>query len=301
MMILCMDIGGTYIKFAVFDWEGKQQTEVKSIKTQITKTDNNILKQVKGIISDNLTNLIEGIAISSAGVVDDKKGQIIYSGYTIPNYAGTSFKKMIRKEFNLPSSVINDVNAALLGEYWKGAGKNCDSLVCLTIGTGVGGAIMLDKEIVKGKTLTAGELGYMLVGNNQKLQDIASTKSLIDRVNSRISNYSEKLDGYEIIDLAKSGDVICNEELDVMIDALGNAILNLMYIINPDKIILGGGIMDEFNMFKTKINNFIDKQVVDSYFNSTEIVPAINGNKAGMIGALYHFNQEKLDSDFEKN
>ena len=161
---------------------------------------------------------IEGICISAARVVDNKKGEIIYSGPTIPKYTGTKLKEELEKEFSLPCEVENDVNCAGLGEYWKGAGKNSKSMVCITIGTGIGGSIILDGQLLNGIGYTAGEIGYMDVNGNY-IQNIASSKYLVQKVQKEKKEkegIEGKINGLNIFELAKQGDKICINAIDEM-------------------------------------------------------------------------------------
>jgi predicted NBD/HSP70 family sugar kinase len=182
---LCLDIGGTAIKYSVYNELGESDIAVKSALVQQTSEGTEIMDNVVKIVSDTLEReTIAGICISSAGVVDATLGKVIYSGYTIPNYTGTPIKAILEEKFAIPCEVENDVNCACLGEYWLGAGRNSSSLICLTVGTGVGGAIMLEDQLVHGYSHTAGEIGYMtILGEN--FQDLASTSSLIKRVAER--------------------------------------------------------------------------------------------------------------------
>lgn len=290
---LCIDIGGTAIKYGVYNELGESEKEVKSTLVKQTNEGSEIMDKVNEIIS-NIIKLytIDGICISSAGVIDASLGKVVYSGYTIPNYTGTPIKAIIEENFNIPCEVENDVNCACLGEYWLGAGRDSASLVCLTVGTGVGGAIMLDNKLINGYSHTAGEIGYMnILGEN--FQDLASTSSLIKRVLERKNNEdSQNLTGYQIFELARQGDVICIEEIDKTIKMLALGITNILYLFNPETLVLGGGIMDQKEMLKEKIDQAISNAFVHPMFNKTTIKFAQKGNDAGLLGALYNFKNK---------
>src|SRR5699024_2996116 len=124
--------------------------------------DKKIVTQVKQIIHQAMkTEHINGIGISTAGIVDRPKGEIIYAGPTIPGYTGTALKRELSEASGLAVSVDNDVNAALLGEVWKGAGRGKNQLYCITLGTGIGGAYF-NNGIVDGYHLQGNSVGYML-------------------------------------------------------------------------------------------------------------------------------------------
>ncbi|MCF2132578.1 ROK family protein, partial [Strepomyces sp. STD 3.1] len=136
---LAIDIGGTYIKYAFMN-DQKVLHSHQKIETK-ENINNAILKQVEEIIQGATTKFnIEGIGISTAGIVDRDKGEIIYAGPTIKNYQGTAFKEYLSSKFNIPIHVENDVNSALLGELWRGAAKDLNNVFCITLGTGIGGA-----------------------------------------------------------------------------------------------------------------------------------------------------------------
>ena len=291
---LCIDIGGTAIKYNVYDDNGKEQQTVTSVPTLQTTQGTEIIEALFEIgASTQKKYNLSGICISSAGVVDTELGRIIYSGYTIPNYTGTEIKNIIEKEFGIRCEVENDVNCACLGEFWQGAGKHASSLACLTIGTGIGGALMLGDHLIHGYSYTAGEIGYMnILGQN--FQDLASTASLAKRVNERKGLINEeKLDGRMIFELAKKGDIICSEEIDYMTEMLVIGIANILYLFNPEVLVLGGGIMAQKEFLEEKISAKLAEKMIHGLFNQTKLKFAEKGNDAGMLGALYHFKNKK--------
>ena len=290
---LCIDIGGTAIKYGIYNELGENRQEAKSTLVKQTNEGSEIMDRVMDIVSATIEKgEIAGICVSSAGVIDSVSGEVIYSGYTIPNYTGTPIKAILEKKFSIPCEVENDVNSACLGEYWLGAGRNSTSLVCLTIGTGVGGAIMLDNKLIHGHSHTAGEIGYMnILGEN--FQDLASTSSLIKIVKERKNKDNlQVITCYEVFELAKQGDIICIEEIDNMVRVLALGITNLMYLFNPETLILGGGIMAQKEMLKEKIEKAVSETVISPMFNKTSIKFAEQGNDAGLLGALYHFKNK---------
>ena len=139
MNYLCIDIGGTSIKYALFNREGEKVSEVFQTPTIKDETSNQILPTVLKLV-EQFKDQIRGVAISSAGVVD-ANGNIAYAGYTIPGYTNTPIKEKVESTFGIPCTVENDVNCACLGEVWKGSAQNVSSAVMLTIGTGVAGAV----------------------------------------------------------------------------------------------------------------------------------------------------------------
>ncbi len=139
---VCVDIGGTAMKYGVVQEEGKF-LETGEIPTEAWKGGPGILEKLERICEEaGRRHRLSGICISTAGMVDCEKGEITFSGPQIPDYAGTGLKKRMEERFGLPCEVENDVNCAGLAECLAGSAKGCASVVCLTIGTGIGGAIL---------------------------------------------------------------------------------------------------------------------------------------------------------------
>ncbi|WP_288394088.1 ROK family protein [uncultured Vagococcus sp.] len=285
---LCIDIGGTTIKSGVFNTDGNILEKFPLLKTNNADESLNIVNSVKYLIKKSRDQYsVQGVCISTAGVVDPNEGEVVYAGYTIPNYSNTPLKKMVEKEFNIPCEVENDVNAACLGELWKGSLRNIANGICLTVGTGIGGSILINSKIQHGVGFTAGEVGYLKV-NGSNYQDIASTTFLVEQVSRRLD---KKITGKEIFDLAISGDQVCIEEIDKMITNLSIGLVNMMYLLNPEVIVLGGGIMAQEAYISPLIKKKVSMLIEADRFNKTKIQFATLKNDAGMIGALYNFKK----------
>lgn len=291
---ICIDIGGTSIKYGILRETGIIIEKGNMDTDALKEGGQGIFEKIKYIISKYLKNYeVEGICISTAGMVDPKDGKILFAlEHLIPGYTGMEIKKEVEKEFNIRCEVENDVNCAGLGEMWLGAGKGASSSVCLTIGTGIGGCIIINNELIHGFSNSAGEIGYMKI-NGEDFQNVASTTSLVKRV-SRLKNIAEEnINGKMIFDMAKNKDQDCLKEIDYMIKSLAIGIANLSYIINPEVIILGGGIMAQEQFLKPKIEEALRKELIITIYKNTRIEFAKRQNDAGMIGALYNFLNKK--------
>ena len=290
---LCFDIGGTFIKYSVLDQNGQTLQTSKKVATALQETSNKILEQLESItreISEETS--LAGIAISTAGVVDSKTGSISYSGYTIPGYTGTPLKQALEEQFRLPCALINDVNAACYGEFWKGfpeAGKP-QSLVCLTIGTGVGGGMILEGELYSGYSGMAGEIGYLPLKEGL-FQDLASTTALLKAAQAV---EGLELTGEELFEkLTSDANSAYHVVLDNFIESLAEGLLSIIYLLNPEMIVLGGGIMAQEEILLPKLTAALEKQVIDKRFLVAQVKAASLGNEAGMLGALYHLLQSR--------
>ncbi len=285
-----IDIGGTAIKYGLIDENGMILSK-KQMQTEAKKGGPAILEKVIHIVEQfGETEQLSGICISTAGMVDVEKGEIFYSAPLIPNYTGTKYKEVLEGRFQIPCEVENDVNCAGLAEFVSGAAKGSKSAVMLTIGTGIGGSLILDGKIYRGFSGSACEVGYMHMEDSD-FQTLGATSILTKKVASSKSEAEELWDGYHIFEAAKQGDSICNRAIDEMVDVLGKGIANICYVVNPQVVILGGGVMTQKAFLKEKMEAALDTYLVSSIRKHTKITYAEHKNDAGMLGAFYHFMQ----------
>lgn len=289
MKIIGIDIGGTTIKADLYDDFGTSLNQFKEIETNIDYDlgTNQILNQVCDLIGEYILNYsIDGVGISTAGVVNANTGEIIYAGYTIPGYIGVNFTSEIEKRFGLSTFVENDVNCAALGELWKGQAKDKKNVVMITIGTGIGGSIIVNGQIVNGFNYTAGEVGYIPVGNSD-WQSKASTTALIHLYQKKSLKTNQT--GRTFFTDLSSGDKIAKETFEIFVENLTKGLLTISYLLNPEILILGGGILAKKDILLPEIQSSLAKNVMDNRFLPKNVVAATLGNEAGRIGAVKNF------------
>ncbi len=286
---ICIDIGGTSIKYGVIR-EDAQFLETSSTPTQAMQIGGpGIVRKVTGIIEElSGRYAAQGICISTAGMVDCEAGTITYAAPLIPDYTGTQWKKTLQERFRLPCEVENDVNCAGLAEYHAGAARGSKISVCLTIGTGIGGAILLDGKVFHGFSGSGCEVGYMHLPGGA-FQDLGATSVLSGKVAAYKGISAEEADGKYIFDQARAGDPDCIRAIDEMTDILGMGIANICYVINPEVVVLGGGIMAEKEYLSERMRRSLDRWLLPSVAAHTRLAFAENRNRAGMLGAFYHF------------
>lgn len=287
---ISIDIGGTAIKYGVIQ-ENAEIILKKSMPTEAWKGGPAILEKAIRIVRELLElseDQISGICISTAGMVDTQKGSIFYAAPLIPNYAGIEFKKVLEETFNIPCEVENDVNCAGLAEYKNGAAKGSKVAVMLTIGTGIGGCILLNGEVFHGFSNSACEVGYMHMEESD-FQTLGAASILTKKVAKWKNEPEEEWNGYHIFEEAKKGDALCLQAIDEMVEVLGKGISNICYVLNPEVVVLGGGIMAQEAFLKAKIESAVKTYLVSSIEEHTKIRFAENQNDAGMLGAFYHF------------
>lgn len=287
---VAIDIGGTSIKYGLLD-EEERLLEHHEIPTEAHQGGAAILKKVAGIVSHYLDKVsLSGVCLSSAGMVDPDKGEIFYAGPQIPNYAGTQFKKELEAQFGIPCEIENDVNCAGLAEVISGSGKGAKIAVCLTVGTGIGGCLVLENQIFHGFSNSACEVGYLHLPDGA-FQDVASTTALVHFVAEAHGDDIAEWNGRRIFRELEEGNPFCQQGVDRMVHYLAKGIANICYVINPEVVILGGGIMAQEAILKPKIEEALKAQLVPSIADKTKVTFAQHQNTAGMLGAYYHFKQ----------
>jgi len=289
---ICIDIGGTAIKYGIINEEG-EFLDKQNIPSNAQKGGAHLITLVKDIISSYLTkhDNIVGVAMSTAGMVDSQKGEIVYAGKQIPDYIGTNWKKIIRDGFSLPCEIDNDVNCAGLAEAVSGSGKDRDFVLCLTIGTGIGACFTQSQKIYHGHSYSAFEVGYMKLPGGD-FQDLASTTALIENFRQKTGDNTSNVNGKIIFELAKKGDENAISSIDEMVDNLCMGIANICYAVNPNIVVLGGGIMAQRDYLLEKIRTSMQKFLLKNICDKTVFETAYYNNDAGMLGAYYNFIQK---------
>ena len=276
MNILAIDIGGTMIKYGLVSSDGKILSTNK-IKTEASKGLNNILNKIDNIFKGYKENNPVGIAVSGTGQINGMIGKVIGGNPIIPNWIGTNLVKILEEKYNLPAVLENDVNCVALGEKWIGAGKDLSNFICLTIGTGIGGGIILNNQLFRGENFVAGEFGHTLIKKGE-FEQFASTTALIRLVKEKTGKI---LNGKEIFDLEKKEIVEYQEVISEWIENLTDGLSSIVYCFNPANIILGGGALIN------RIKNSLFKKIGSQFKEKLNIIQAKLGNNAGMIGASY--------------
>ncbi len=300
MTILSFDIGGTAIKYGLIDDDFcfLESGEVPSLDAEYSEVcAAGVMKALKAKMTE-YKGQYDAIGISTAGQVDFKRGYIVTGSDNIPGFSDTDMKGIFEKEFGVPVAVDNDVNCALMGEAHFGAGRGFDDFICLTYGTGVGGAIYLNGELYRGYKSAAGEFGHMFThvggsrctcGREGCYEAYASCRALSDAVSEHYGRY---MSGREIFKPENLADPFIQDALDNWENEIVNGLVSLSYIFNPPMIVLGGGIMNE----EILVNHIREKLVaaVGVNYKKVKIEKAQLGNKAGMLGAAY-LAKERLD------
>ena len=265
MRVIGIDIGGTAVKYGLLEEDGKL-LESGEFPTEAGKGIENLFENMCKVIDKYMSKDILGIAVSGTGQIDGSIGKVIGGNPIIPGWIGTNLVERLEKKYSLPAVLENDVNCAALGEKWLGAGKGADGFVCLTIGTGIGGGIVLNGDIFRGDTCVAGEFGHIQIEKDGE-QCLCGKK--------------------EIFELEKSGNQDVKEVVDRWIDYFTDGLSTIVYIFNPSFVVIGGGVTKQGDYLLNRILSSLDSKVGENYKKNLKIKFAELGNNAGMLGAEY--------------
>lgn len=291
-----LDVGGSAIKYALMDETGCmiRKASLPTPKTSLTKFMDAVDSIVKELAAEQP---LKGLAVSMPGAVNVESGFI--EGITaLPYIHGPNMKELLRERTQLPVEFENDANCAGLAEGWIGAAKDIKDYLCIVIGTGIGGAVVLDKKVRHGKNGFAGEFGYMMMEDYLERQTgetwsaIAAVGGLTKQVAKRKEMDAELLTGKTIFELAENGDTEVQDEIEKFFKRLAVGIYNLQFIIDPEKILIGGAISHR-DGFIERINETLKQMKYDEEGITVQVERCQFGNDSNLIGALYHFLQRQ--------
>lgn len=294
MEFLVLDVGGSSIKYAVMN-ESAEFIEKGSTPTPMDNIEHFI--ETVGAIFDKYKERIKGMAMSMPGRIDSDRSYL-YTGGSLEYNADKDIVSILQKRCKVPITVENDGKCAALAEAWLGSLKNCDDGIVVILGTGVGGGIIKDKKLHKGKHFIAGEFSFIFTNNaafeskfSHKWAGEAGVEGLCIPV-AKVKNLPiEEIDGIKVFEYANRGDEEVLNILDNYCYRLVLQLYNLQYIYDPEKIAIGGGISKQEILIK-----YI-KENIEKHYNNLEpnimvkpdVVTCQFYNDSNLIGALYNY------------
>ncbi|MGV3464356.1 MAG: ROK family protein, partial [Heyndrickxia sp.] len=280
------DIGGTSVKYGI--WKDEVLGHKGSFRTPATWAEMKTkLLTLKNRLGENTK--ISGVAISSPGAVNQNKG-IIEGSSAVLYLHHFPILTELTDLFQCPVSIENDANCAALAEIWKGAAKGLKNVLFVVVGTGIGGAVIIDGKVWHGKHLFGGEFGYMLLKDNATFSELGTAVNMAKRVAKRKNISEDELSGEAVFQMAENGDLVAQEEVEAFYHYLAQGIYNLQYSFDPEKIIIGGGVSNKADLLPQlrKRMEKIIKQVEIAPF-IPEIALCEFKNDANLIGAIYNW------------
>ena len=290
--ILGIDIGGTKIAAALVS-SGKLLTSVYTARTPRGEKILNVVGQFYKKLSAK--NLISGIGISTAGMVSDS-GRIVGSTGNIPGWQGTKVKEILQKKYHLPVVVENDANAAAYAEYQIGSARGANPLLMITLGTGVGGGVVVNGRLVRGAHFAGGEIGHVKLsytkqrhctcGSYDCLEAYASGNGLLALIKHYFPDKYKKISTRDLFKLAnskKKDSIFAIRAVEDWHFYIALGICNLFQVFDPEKIILSGGLSEEINI--KHLSNETGKLLLPALKRAVHIEKSKLGNNAGLLGA----------------
>lgn len=292
MSLAVFDMGGTSVKYGL--WEDDQLQFQLSFVTPATWSEMNVLlKESFQKIASLATEALTGAAFSSPGSVDTKEG--VVKGFSaIPYLHHFPIVRELSETLRVPVTFENDAYCAALAETWQGAARGVQNAVFIVIGSGIGGAIISQGELLKGRNLFGGEFGYMMMDANYSFSDLASPVNTASRY-TKESGSQVAITGQELFDRAQAGEALAQKHVDQMLDSLGRGIQMLSVILNPDRILLGGAISERDGLLE-EVTRRAQVYLKRTHANDVEldIVTCQFRNQANLLGAVSaHYSQIK--------
>jgi glucokinase len=296
--VIALDLGGTNLRIAAVT----QQGEVLHLTREKTRADsgpdNLIKRMVAGIrrleeTLDGEGREVRGISIGAPGVIARERG-VVMSSPNLPGWEKIPLLERLSSEFKQPMVLENDANAAAFGEFWSGAGNGRKTMVLLTLGTGVGGGIIVNGELLEGADGMAGEIGHLTVeregapcpcGNRGCLERYASATGIAARYGELAGSDGAGTSSEDVYRLAIGGDSYAQRALAEAGMYLGVAMAAIVNILNPECIIIGGGVLPAWAFIIPAAAQEMKSRAFQAPAERVEIIPAALGDRAGIIGA----------------
>lgn len=290
---LTFDIGGTNLKYALIDEKG-HILEKDRVKTNTEDLDSFMASVYE--VADKYQDDFSGIAVCAPGKIDTEN-KVIYFGGALEFLDGLNLQKALGDKYNVPISVENDGKAAALSEQWRGELRGVDTGMAITLGTGVGGGVIVNNRILHGWSFQAGELSWMITNSGIGVKNMAaysgftcSAVNMIKKVNLALGN-KDLDDGLSAFEAINNGDLRAMAIFKRYCRNVAIMILNIQTVINASKVVIGGGISSQkilIEEINNQLSKILDKNpMIHKQMNPPEIVAAKHGNDSNLYGALY--------------
>lgn len=303
--IIGIDIGGTNTKFGLINNSGKiisrASLDTKSYTLNKKKLIDAVIQIATDLIEENkLTKKnISAVGIGLPGLINPVAGVVKFLP-NIPGWKNVPLKKIFQEKTGLPTFIDNDVNLITLGEWKFGAGRGYRNLICITLGTGVGGGLILNDALYRGEGFAAGEIGHMPLnekgpqcncGGYGCFECFVGKDYLLTKAGKIFKNKNIRLE--EVFALADNGNIRAVQFWEEIATYIGNGLVGVVNFLNPQVIILGGGIINSFKFLREIINKIVQQRAMSVQAGMVKIVRSKLGDDAGLIGASVLISRQK--------
>ena len=302
-IVLATDLGGTNLRMAAIAEDGEilYRTKYRTPRTEIA---DDIVSAISEAANECLQAVekkgkVTALAAAVPGIVNAEEG-IIYKAPNLAALDGFRISQALTEKLNLPCLLENDANAAAVGENWLGASKGFENSICVTLGTGVGGGIIIDGKVLRGIDGTAAEVGHICVepfgvpcgcGSRGCVEQYASATAIVRLTQELASQYPKSplrdkmnLTSLEIYDAGKEGDELALEVFRKQGFYLGIALAGLINVLNPEVIVIGGGAAAGWDLFISQTKKQIEERAYREPGERAKLVRAECGDDAGILG-----------------
>jgi glucokinase len=301
-LIFAADLGGTHLRAATVDGKGSIQFRFKQHTPQINDA-NAIVDAIVAAVheAEKQGEDISAVSLVVPGTVKVEEGAVV-TAPNLPCLDGFRLGAALTEQLHLPAILENDANAAAVGEMWRGAAVGCKTIICVTLGTGVGGGIILDGKLWRGMDGAAAEIGHMCVdpfggvactcGSRGCLEVFASATAIVRMTREASPRYPDSvLQGKDdrtaemIFEAGQQGDELALEIFRRMGVYLGIGLANLINILNPEMIVIGGGVVNGWDLFAKHMHQQVEERAFPLLAARVKIERAKCGDDAGLLGA----------------
>jgi len=307
MRYLGVDIGGTAVKMGIVTDMGEILNKC-SYDVAFDGYETPIFETVKNGIDTFLRDSnvcakdLSGIGVSATGQIDSNIGSVVGVGGNIKNWCNTEIRKELEAIYNVKTTVVNDANCMVIGEQWLGGARGYKNVIGITIGTGVGGGIIVDSKILLGSIGIAGELGHFSIDSNGRectcgnvgcYEKYASMTALVRDVKENYEKLGnvpftkEEVNGITIFSEVEKNTELQNI-INKWIENISKGLISLTHIFNPEIILIGGGVSKQEKLFIEPIRKIVLENVMKRFSENLKIEAAMLGNDAGLVGAVYY-------------
>lgn len=318
--VLAIDLGGTKIIAAIISHKGQVMAKERCLTLAdegLEAVINRILSAIDRLLSQRNVDLsqLDGISVGAAGAIDFDKGLVTSSPH-LPGWHDVPLRDIVKEKYRINTFLISEASAAALGEHHFGAGQGVDNLILLTVGTGIGGGIIINGRLYSGVSGSAGEIGHITIdvngprcdcGNTGCLEALVSgtavAKEAIRRIRQGEGSSLTEIVGGKIENItaekvslaAQDGDSLACEVILKAATYLGVGIANLVNIFNPEMIIIGGGMAKMGDPLLNPARQVVRERAFQLPAQAVQIVPAQFGDDAGVLGAAVFAFQQEVD------
>lgn len=301
-----VDVGGTNIKLGIVNAAGKiverSRLETRHLIGHKSELISAVVSAIKSLLSQAKVPLskVEGVGFGLPGLIDPQRGVVLFLP-NIPGWKNVPLRKIINSKLNVPVYLDNDVNVITLAEWQYGAGKGCGDLVCITLGTGVGGGLIFNNALYRGPGFVAGEIGHMPLNEEGPKCNCGGWGCFERYVGNRWLGEEAaaifQKPGIifpDIYPAAVRGDKKALEFWSRAGERIGNGLVGVVNLLNPRLIIIGGGVSNNFRFFSPAVKRVIRERAMKVQGKMVQIKRALLGDDAGIIGAHVLVRESRL-------